>query len=72
MARKKKPTDEQIAGELAAMAIEHLKTLPANEREARIAEFGRRVSKSRVSRPTRATSSGTPRTRPTRARVRAR
>jgi hypothetical protein len=72
MAKKTKLTDEQVADKLTAMAMEHLKDLPEAEREARIAEFGRRVSKPRASRPTRATSSGTSRTRPTRARARAR
>jgi hypothetical protein len=72
MPPKKKPTDTQIAKELAAMAMKHLKALPEDEREARIAEFGRRVSKSRASRPARATSSETSRTRPTRVRARAR
>jgi len=72
MARKKKLTDEQIASEFTAMAMKHLKDLPESEREARIAEFGRRVSSSRASRPVRATSSGTSRTRPIRARARAR
>jgi|HubBroStandDraft_6_1064221.scaffolds.fasta_scaffold150332_3 hypothetical protein len=46
MPPKKKPTNTQIAKELAAMAMKHLRTLPEAEREARIAEFGRRVSKS--------------------------
>jgi hypothetical protein len=50
MTRKNKRTDEQIATELASMAMAHLKDLPASEREARIAEFGRRVSKSHASR----------------------
>jgi hypothetical protein len=72
MPPKKKPTDRQIANELAAMAMKHLRTLPEGEREARIAEFGRRVSKSRASRPTRATSSETSRNRPTQVRARAR
>jgi hypothetical protein len=72
MAAKKKPTDRQIAKELAATAMKHLRTLPEVEREARIAEFGRRVSKSRASRPARATSSETSRTRPTRVHARAR
>ena len=45
MPPKKKPTDRQIANELAAMAMKHLSTLPEREREARIVEFGRRVSK---------------------------
>ena len=72
MTPKKKPTDRQIANELAALAMKHLKTLPEGDREARIAEFGRRVSKSRASRPARATSSETSRTRPTRVRARAR
>jgi hypothetical protein len=69
MAPKKKPTDRQIANALAALGMKHLKTLPEGEREARIAEFGRRVSKSRASRPARATSSETSRTRPTRVRA---
>ncbi|HEY2545920.1 MAG TPA: hypothetical protein VGI46_07640 [Candidatus Acidoferrum sp.] len=47
MARKNKRTNEQIATELASLAVEHLKDLPPLAREARIAEFGRRVSKSR-------------------------
>ena len=72
MASKKKPTGRQIANELAAMAMKHLKALPEGEREARIAEFGRRVSKSRASRPVRVTSSETSRTRQTRVRARAR
>jgi hypothetical protein len=46
MPPKKKPTDTKIAKELAAMAMKHLKALPEEERESRIAEFGRRVSKS--------------------------
>jgi hypothetical protein len=72
MPTKKKPTDTQIAKELTAMAMKHLKALPEAEREARIAEFGRRVSKSRASRPARVTSSETSRTRPTHVRIRAR
>ena len=72
MPSKKKPTDHEIAKELASMAMKHLKALPEHEREARIADFGRRVSKSRASRPARATSSETSRTRPTRVRARAR
>ena len=72
MARKSKLTDQQIAEELTALAMEQLKDLPPSEREARIAEFGRRVSNARASRSARATSSGTSRTRPTRARARVR
>jgi hypothetical protein len=71
MPPKKKPTDMQIAKELVTIALKHLKGFPEKEREARIAEFGRFVSKSRASRPARATSSETSRTRPTRVRARA-
>ena len=46
MSDNKKPTAEQIAEELAAIAIEHLDTLSDEERERRIVALEKRVAKS--------------------------
>lgn len=72
MAKEKKLTDEQLAEEFTAMAVQHLDKLSPEEREGRIKEFSRRVATSCGSKRGRGTSSDSSCTRPSPLYVRER
>jgi hypothetical protein len=68
--RHKKLSLEEAAKKLAAIAEQHLSTLPEEEQDARVASFAR--VKFETSRETRAKSSSSSRTRRSRATARVR
>lgn len=71
MAENKKKTDEEIADELTAIAVEGLDKLSPEEREKRIVAFEKRVATScRAARAADSTTSSSACTRPTPAYAR--